>query len=83
MVVCCCESSWGKWVKMEPGLQILCIGFEVCEIPNLIILETYFQNSEQKGFKTTYTRTSLAKVKWVLVMPYRKNLVHIPKEDCK
>ena len=52
VVVCCCESSWGKWVKMEPGLQILCIGSEVCEIPNLIILETYISKTRsKKGLK--------------------------------
>ena len=52
VVVCCCESSWGKWVKMEPGLQISCIGSEVCEIPNLIILETYISKTRsKKGLK--------------------------------
>ena len=52
VVVCCCESSWGKWVKMEPGLQILCTGSEVCEIPNLIILETYISKTRsKKGLK--------------------------------
>ena len=49
VVVCCCESSWGKWVKMEPGLQILCIVSEVCEISNLIIANEPFERRRSDG----------------------------------
>lgn len=55
---------------------------------NLVILETYVSKTQSKKvlkwleYFVGITWTSLAKVKWVLVMKWT-NLVHIPKEDCK